>query len=254
MSKPVIICSCSALRIAVLLALLNFSPCFSAQAQDVEDPLEDFNRAVFWFNERVDRNVLGPIAESYEELVPKPVRIGVTNFFRNAASPVYVSSDLLQGKFEQAGVHSARFVINTIFGLGGLVDAAKTKGLEHHPEDIGIAFGYWGVGGGPYLVLPFLGPSNVRDFVGLVCDRLLSPTTYIGELPLSQAEINIAQYGSTALEAVDTRSRLTTAINSGREGSLDYYLFVRSSYHQSRQGTIYDGFPPDEFDDDDWED
>jgi len=215
---------------------------------EVWDPIEPVNRGIFWFNDRLDRNLLEPIAEGYDYIFPGFVKKGVKNFFINLRYPQYLLSDLIQFKFDQAGVHTGRFILNTTLGVGGLNDIAEnTFGLEHHYEDFGTALGYHGVGEGPYLMLPLLGPSNVRDTIGEVVDGAVNPVAILGYTDLDEDTVFAVDAGLRVLNIVNTRARLIEAVKTARESSVDYYLFVRSAFHQRRQGDIFDGAPPDGF-------
>ncbi len=208
------------------------------------DPLEPMNRGIFWFNQKFDDYLLGPVAKGYKWVLPKPARDSVGNFFENIAFPVYLVSDVLQLKFEQAGIHSARFVINSTIGVGGLFDLAESEfDLEHHPEDTGSAFGNWGIGEGFYLVIPFMGPTNARDGIGRIADGFLNPLNYFAVLADDGEYVT---YGFQVLGAIDTRARLDEGLESAKDTSLDYYAFIRSTYHQVRQNVIYDNNPPDD--------
>jgi phospholipid-binding lipoprotein MlaA len=223
--------------------MLSFG-CTRAPGVSIPDPIEPVNRKIFWFNNKVDEYVLEPVAQGYHGITPKPIRNGITNFFRNLNYPVYLVSDLIQGKFQQAGVHTSRFLINTTIGIAGFIDIANDQfDMEHHPEDIGSALGYWGIGPGPYLILPFLGPSNGRDLIGWGGDNLLYPLNYAPYLIEDGEWIFV---GMNVVDKINLRSRLLEAVKAGRESSLDYYTFVRSTYHQLRQNIIYDNNPPEE--------
>ena len=221
------------------------------------DPLETVNRNIFSFNDFVDRNLMTPISEGYKSITTTGMRRSVGNFFSNLKFPVHFVSDIAQLKFDQAAIHSARFLLNSSVGLGGLFDVANHHGIKPHEEDMGITLGYYGVPSGPYLVIPFLGPSNARDFIGGIADGFLDPIRYTGQIVSPQRDANIIQISASVLSIIDTRARLLQATNMGRESSLDYYSFVKNSLHQRRRGLIYDGFPPDdeffedEFDDED---
>ncbi len=242
-------------RVLVLLSLcaVSLSPrtCFSQD--EVPDPWESTNRAIFDFNDTLDVNILEPVARAYDENTPPPLKIGITNFFRNIRYPRYLVSDLIQFKFTQALEHTGRFLLNTTFGVAGLIDVAKHVGLEDHQEDIGTALGYHGVGTGPYMVLPFLGPSNLRDTVGTVADFALDPLYFVSFL-VTPNPIDVGlSVSATTVKYVDRRAGLLEAVEAGKESSVDFYLFTRSAYQQFRQGLIYDGNPPeteDEFADD----
>lgn len=217
----------------------------SAEPAELNDPLETVNRGIFWFNERLDLNIIEPVSREYHDDVPKPVRTGVKNFFQNLGTPIYLVSDVLQLKFEEAGTHLSRFLINSTIGVAGFIDVAKEWGLEHRQEDLGIALGYDGVPAGPYLVLPILGPSNVRDLFGRVADAFLTPTYYLGATGLNSTEAWIIGGSLSTVELIDARSRLLQATDYGRENSFDYYTFIQSSYTQSREGLIQRGKAPE---------
>lgn len=199
---------------------------------EVYDPLEKINRGVFWFNEQADRFVIKPVAKGYDWLLPTPVKRGVSNVFDNLFMPVVAVSDLLQGNFKQSAKDVGRFAVNTTVGVVGIFDVATGWGLEERREDIGQAFGAWGIGPGPYLVLPLLGPSNLRDGVGLVGNYFLQPQHYI--------EDDETRWGVSILNGIDTRYRLLDASRVLEEAALDRYAFVRSSYAQHRKNLIED--------------
>lgn len=239
-----------ALGLSVQLALLGVTTSSHAEDQvtkntretkaiEVYDPIEPVNRGVFWFNEQFDQYLLGPVAHGYDYVMPNDGQVGVTNFFKNLRYPTYLISDLLQGKFEQALDHTGRFLINSTVGILGLIDVAEDVGLPDVEEDFGLAFASWGIDSGPYIMLPLLGPSNLRDTIGFVFDTLTNPTywAFSSNDLHSDAQFYIPA-GFTALKAVQTRNNLDDAITAGREGSLDYYLFMQSAYYQYREGQI----------------
>ena len=234
-------------KFILLLLLIAPTPGLS---EDISDPLEGLNRGIFYFNNTLDKYLLAPIAKGYTKVTPNPVRSSIRNFFSNIKYPVYLLSDLTQGKLCQAGTHTGRFLINSTVGVAGLFDAASKAGLEHHEEDFGASLGYLGVGPGPYIVLPILGPSSLRDVGGLVVDSVAHPLRWAS---FGGSLSNDEDIGLTALgivEIVETRASLQQAIEAAQEASLDYYSFVRTSYQQRRQALIYDGMPPEEeFDD-----
>ena len=221
---------------------------FAQSDSEVSDPLESVNRGIFWFNDEFDVNLLEPVAQGYHDVVPDTVETGVKNFFKNLRYPMYLVSDIVQLKFTQALEHTGRFVVNTTVGVAGLIDVGKHIGLPDHEEDFGIALAYHGVPAGPYIVLPFLGPSNMRDTVGLVVDTVLNPFYWLGHTNLhSDAQLAIAS-GATVLKAIDTRVRLLDGVKTAKDSSVDYYLFVQGVYYQYRRGELYDGNPPEEED------
>ncbi|RMD86872.1 MAG: VacJ family lipoprotein [Candidatus Dadabacteria bacterium] len=226
-------------------------PVFS---QQVYDPWESYNRKVFSFNEAVDKKVMEPVAQAYADLLPNKVEKGIANFFENLGFPVQFANSLLQLKPGQALTFLVRFAINTTLGIGGFIDTASAIGLKSpDKEDFGLTLASYSVPPGPYFVLPFLGPSTVRDTIGIGVDFFLSPPYLLWKSSLSAGLKDKLIYSSSALDFVEKRASLLDAVRAGREASLDYYLFTRSAYFQYRKGLLYDGFPPDEFDDDDFE-
>lgn len=214
-------------------AWLTLAPC--ALAQD-RDPLEPFNRAVFAFNDDIDRALVKPVAGWYRDYVPTPLRRSIGNFFRNLLEPTTVINDLLQGKFEQALSDTGRFVANTTFGVLGLFDVATHLGMERHAEDFGQTFAVWGIGSGAYIVLPLIGPSNLRDAVGLL-------PFYFATDPRI---VNDDWETSLALLSVDTVNLRADLLTAGKVLDLqtDRYEFLRESYMQKRLDLIHDGNPP----------
>jgi phospholipid-binding lipoprotein MlaA len=223
-----------------LFYLIVFTNTVMAEAE-ISDPLESMNREIFWFNDKLDVHVLEPVAQAYHDNLPQEVRSSVFNFFDNLKYPVLLLSDVIQLKFEQAGNHTARFAINTTAGVAGIFDFASDWGFEKHEEDFGSALGYHGISDGPYIVLPFFGPSSARDVLGLVVDNLLYPTWHISELNIRTRTANSLSFGLATANVVNKRERLLDAVKSAKSASLDYYLFTRSAYKQSRDGVINDG-------------
>ena len=232
------------LSLLALGALVSFS--HVALAEEIWDPLEPMNRGIFWFNDKMDIYIMEPVAKGYDYVVPDPVKTGVGNFFSNLRYPIHLVSDVLQLKFTQAAEHTGRFLINSTVGLGGLFDVAKTVGLEEHDEDLGITFAYYGIPAGPYLVLPFLGPSNLRDGIGRIGNGFLDPAFYIDYTNASTSTKWAITLGTKSLDFIDTRAKLLEAIKAAKESSTDYYLFLQGAYYQYRRGVLYDGNPPDE--------
>jgi phospholipid-binding lipoprotein MlaA len=233
--------------IVAVIGVVSLQPSY-AQSEEIYDPLEDVNRGIFWFNDKLDVNVLEPVAKGYKEYVPSFMRTGINNFFSNLRYPSYLVSDILQGKITQAGEHTGRFLINSTIGLAGFLDIAKDVGLPDHQEDFGIMLAYHGVPAGPYLMLPLLGPSNVRDGVGLIVDGFLDPIGWVGYSGLSNSTKLIIAASALGIRTIHTRAGLIQAIETGKESSVDYYLFVQSAYYQFRNGLVYDGMVPDELD------
>jgi phospholipid-binding lipoprotein MlaA len=221
---------------AVLGAVVVLAGCATGPA-DRRDPLETVNRAVFHANDVVDRAVVKPVARVYRDVLPSPVRSGVTNFFNNLQDAWSVVNNALQGKGQAAGNSLMRFEVNTFLGLGGVLDIASEMQIERSSEDFGQTLGFWGVGSGPYLVLPLLGPSTVRDTAALVVDAK-------GDLLSNVAvpERNSAKF----LDLLDERSRLLGATDMLDQVALDPYTFTRDSFLQRRRSRVFDGNPPDE--------
>lgn len=218
------------------------------EPEEPYDPIESVNRAIFDFNDTVDVYVLEPVARGYRDNVPDVVQTGVGNFFENLRYPSYLVSDIFQGKFEQALDHTGRFLINTTLGIGGLMDFATDWGLPVHDEDFGITLAYHGVPAGPYLVIPILGPSNVRDGVGRVVDGFLDPIGWVGYSSLSAGTKVAIVAGALGVKLVHTRAGLLQAVETAKESSVDYYLFVQGAYYQHRHGVLTDGKDEDELD------
>ncbi|MGQ0442638.1 MAG: MlaA family lipoprotein [Methylophilaceae bacterium] len=208
-----------------------------------KDPLEGVNRGVYKFNDVADKILFKPVATAYKAVTPSPIRKGFNNFFNNLGSITTVLNDLLQLKFANAFTDAGRFVINSTFGLAGFIDVASMDNIPKHQEDFGQTLGHWGVGNGPYLVLPFLGASTLRDTTGFVFDRITSdPITYthnIGEIRLHN-QLRAAQI-------VDTRTELLEAKDIADDASLDPYAFTRDAYLQRRGSLVQDGLVPKEF-------
>jgi len=231
----------SGLMRTVLVALsVALTGCASSPNAHPRDPLESFNRGVFQFNDTLDRAVVKPVATAYRDVLPSPVRTGVTNFFNNLQDVWSAVNNALQLKAEGAGNSLVRFGVNTVFGLGGLIDIATDMRIERHTEDFGQTLGYWGVAPGPYLVLPMLGPSTVRDTAAL-------PIDFQGNL-VSQVEHVPTRNSATALKLVNLRSQLLQTTDMLEQVALDPYTFTRDAFLQRRRSAVYDGNPPDEAD------
>ncbi len=196
------------------------------------DPIEGFNRKIFWFNDKVDVYALEPVATGWEWVAPAPVRRSVSHFFTNLRSPITATNDLLQGKLRDSAVDVGRFAVNTTVGVAGFLDPASRLGLEQHWEDFGQTLGVWGVPPGPYLVLPFLGPSSPRDAAGLVVDYGLSVAPFLVD--------EYILFGARAIDLVNERSFVLQDVRSAKEASFDYYSFVRNAYFQRRHALVND--------------
>jgi len=216
-------------------------PAALAEYQQVNDPLEPMNRAIFQFNRGLDTLLLRPVATMYRGLVPPPIQNLVHNFLNNLKTPVILLNDLLQGETVRAGDTLARFAINSTFGFLGFGDPASGMGFVRHSEDFGQTLGAWGTGSGPYLVLPVFGPSNPRDTIGKVVDILTDPISRYAQ-NTSQVYISNERF---AAEAIDFRARNMNDINDLQNTSLDYYAAVRTLYRQVRAEAIRNGKQPD---------
>ncbi len=206
----------------------------TTQVEDeIYDPIEPINRAIFTFNNAADRIILEPIAKGYRKL-PSPLQTGISNFLSNLRAPLVVVNQLLQGQGENAVQSSGRFIINSTVGIFGLFDVAEKIGLEEKEEDFGQTLATWGIGDGFYVVLPLFGPSNLRDTTGMVITMLTDP---INSYAVSEGEAWIVPM-RTAANAVDQRSKIIDEVNALRDNSVDYYAAVRSSYYQNRKAAI----------------
>jgi len=225
------------LLISLLLSLSLLSGCATIEGEaDPDDPLESFNRAMYSFNDTLDRAVLKPVAQGYNAVLPAPVNKGVSNFFSNIDDVVVLFNDILQLKFDQTLSDGARIFFNTTIGLLGIFDVASGMDLPKHDEDFGQTLGYWGVDTGAYIVWPFFGPSNVRDTVGLIGDAYVNP--------LYDIEPEGDRTALVVVDVIDRRAGLLSASKILKEAALDPYLFVRDAYLQRRQNLVYDGNPP----------
>jgi phospholipid-binding lipoprotein MlaA len=234
-------------RLALLLCVAALVGCASVPpgskatagaptAGQKADPWENWNRKVYAFNDVLDNNVVKPVAEGYKAVVPALVRTGVTNVLGNIGDVWSVANHLLQGKLQDGMEMGMRVIVNTTFGLAGLLDPASEMGLTRRSEDFGQTLGRWGVGPGPYVVLPLLGPSSLRDALSWPVDRVISPST----LPATEA----GRYTVTALELINTRTNLLSTTALLDQVALDRYSFLRDAYLSRRLDQVYDGAPP----------
>lgn len=239
---PPTACPLSRLRAVVLCGAVFLSLLGGcASTGNPRDPLEPINRGIYQFNDGVDKVLIKPAARFYRFAIPEFMRTGVSNFFSNLNDVIVALNSLLQGKLAQAGSDAARLIVNSTFGVLGLFDLATGIGLEKHNEDFGQTLGYWGIGDGPYLVLPLIGPSSARDTVGWVGDYYTWPVTYVE----SDRERNIL----IAVRLISVRADLLEASRILETAALDPYEFVRDAYLQRRRNLVYDGKPaPDEDD------
>lgn len=221
---------------AALLLALALAGCATAPGGDPRDPWESYNRSMTKFNDAVDEAVLKPVATVYRDVLPRPVRTGVSNFFGNLSDVWSFVNNVLQAKPEGA-LHSFwRVVINTTMGLGGVLDPATEMRLERHREDFGQTLGRWGVPSGPYLVLPLLGPSTVRDSAALPVDFYGHPLGHVNDVSVRNS--------LTGVNAIQTRARLLDTGDLLEAAALDKYSFTREAFLQKRYYDVHDGNPP----------
>lgn len=203
---------------------------------DERDPFESYNRAMYSFNDTVDQAVVRPVAQAYKDYLPNLMQTGISNFFDNIGDLNVMINNLLQFKIENAVSDFGRILWNSTVGIFGLIDVASHMGLQKHDEDFGQTFAVWGIPEGPYIVLPFLGPSTGRDTVGWVGDIYVDP--------LFAIEDNNTYWGLVALRFIDTRADLLSASRILEQAAIDPYIFVRDAYLQHRRNLIHDGNPP----------
>ena len=221
---------------ALLLCVSALGGCAGGAPLVAHDPLEPLNRQVFKFNDALDTAIVKPVAIAYRDHTPTPLRQGIGNVFNNLQDSWSVVNNLLQLKMVYAYDSLARVAINTLLGVGGVVDVASELGIERHTQDFGHTLGVWGVPPGPYLVLPILGPSSLRDAVALSVDWQGDP---LGQLP-NESVRNAA----LLLRGLDTRAGLLKATSMLEEAALDRYTFARDAFLQNRRNNIFDGNPP----------
>jgi phospholipid-binding lipoprotein MlaA len=236
-----------ALGIAALLATTALSGCATpptdpaqrAEFDRINDPLEPMNRTIFGINQAIDKNAIRPVAVAYRDVVPEFARDGLHNAMQNFGEPVVFLNKVLQGEPVAAAKTLLRFLANSTFGLGGFFDVATPRGVVRQPAgDFGATLYKWGVGEGPYLVLPLLGPSNPRDTVGFAVDSVSSPWGYIVDIPIE------ASIGQFVAKGIDVRSRAVDATDDLERNSVDYYATLRSVYRQYRQAELDGGAAP----------
>lgn len=228
-SARILLCA----TVAFILNITNI-----AIADENDDPLEPINRVIFEFNEVVDDNILEPVAKGYKYVTPDPVERGISNFFSNLGEINTIANDLLQLKFQQAAKDSLRFVVNSTIGVLGVFDVATTLGLSKNKEDFGQTLGFWGVPNGPYLVLPFLGPSSFRDAPGAFVDYELSPVEQLHHEERQALRL---------MNIIETRAKLLRATKILDTAAKDKYIFIRESYLQKRESLVRDGENEEEF-------
>ena len=226
--------------VTLVTALCLSAAAYAASAAETEtpadpqdsDPIESVNRGIFWFNDQLDIYVLEPVATGYDKITPQRVQKSIVNFFDNLRFPIIAGNNLLQGKVKSAASDVARFGVNTTVGILGFFDPASNWGLEAHDEDFGQPLGYWGVPPGPYLVLPFLGPSNPRDASGLAADSVVAVYPWFVALQYTAAAYTV--------RSVNARAQVLKEVAEAKGAAIDYYVFVRNAYLQHRRALVND--------------
>lgn len=219
----------------------GFDSEFSTKNKEVFDPLSGYNRYMTTFNDKVFLNVLNPISKGYAYITPEPIRIGINNFFENIMFPVRFSNNLLQLKFQNSSEELERFVINSLWGLGGVLDSATNElHIKAHKEDFGQTLGFYGVGEGFPIVLPFLGPSNLRDTMGIIPDSYVSVLSTTGSSDLNYKIPNnlLQEVGIKTFDTINSTSLTLGEYESIRKDALDLYPFLRDIYSQARKKQI----------------
>ena len=220
-----------------ILAVILLSGC-ATTGNHPQDPFEGFNRAMFQVHEGVDMVLLKPVAKAYDTVTPDLVQTGVTNFFSNISDVWIAVNNLLQGKIQAAASDVARVLVNSTIGVGGVLDVASKLELEKHSADFGETLAVWGVGEGPYLFIPILGPRTTRDTFGAIVDSQADPV-----LHLEDVEVRNSLLG---LRAVNARANLFPAEKVLDEAAIDKYNYLRDAYLKARRYEVYDGNPPKE--------
>ena len=217
---------------AMALVLVLLVGLASEARADERDPWEGFNRAIFTFNDALDRWILEPVATGYDTITPDPLQRCISNFFWNLRTPVSGVNNLLQAKPAGAATEVGRFAVNTTLGLAGFLDPADYLGLARQHEDFGQTLGVWGVPQGPFLMIPLLGASSVRDTGGLAVDAAMTPTLYFVD--------GLVTIGARVVDSVNTRSLVLKEVEDARATALDFYGFIRDAYLQHREAEVAD--------------
>ncbi|MBC9073564.1 VacJ family lipoprotein [Thauera sp. CAU 1555] len=231
----------SSFRIAALACGVILASGCASTPRNPDDPLEGYNRAMFAFNENLDKALVKPVAQAYDYVTPKPVQTGVGNFFGNLADPWIGLNNMLQGKPAEAFSDWMRFMVNSVFGIFGLLDIASEARLPKHDEDFGQTLAVWGVGEGPYFVVPFFGPRTVRDAAVLPVDLVGDKVWRAGHVPTRNA--------IRVLDITHARATLLGADRTLEESTFDKYAYLRDFYLQQRRYKVHDGNPPVEYED-----
>lgn len=224
--------------VPMLAGSIGLAGCATSPDANPQDPFEDFNRSFYNFNKALDEALVEPIGRGYNAVMPGPVNKGITNFFDNLRDVQSAINNLLQLKIGRAFSDVGRIAVNSTVGILGLIDVASNLNLPSYKEDFGQTLGVWGVGAGPYLVLPFFGPSSGRDGIGVVVDWYTDPLYFLDDTGTAWA--------LRGLRLVDLRADLLNVSRVIEQAALDPYAFVRDAYLQRREGLVYDGNPPEQ--------
>lgn len=226
----------SVIQTIIVLTAVGLTGCASTKASNPADPLESVNRSIYKFNDSVDKAVIKPVAQGYKAVMPTAGRVMVSNFFSNLDDVGVTANDLLQLKLVQGFSDGMRFFVNSTVGVLGLIDVASIGGLKKHDEDFGLTLGKWGVSNGPYLVLPILGPSTLRDSVGLYVDGYPSPIYQLKDMRTRNQ--------AYTTRGINRRAELLDQEKVLNEAMIDPYEFIRDTYLLHRQSQVYEGNPP----------
>jgi phospholipid-binding lipoprotein MlaA len=224
-------------RLATAAALAALAGCATVPNPSPDDPFESWNRAMYDVHQVVDGKMIRPAVQAYVDVTPKPIQQGIHNFFANLDDVVSVMNDFLQWKLDKAGNDMGRVMLNSFFGLGGIIDVAADLNIEKGNEDFGQTFGYWGIPQGPYLFIPVLGPTTVRDGTGLIVRAYAGPLSYV----IVDVPTRNILYG---VGFVDLRAQYLEADRLVDQAAIDKYTFIRRSYLQRREYLVHDGNPP----------
>lgn len=222
-------------RIFILFTAIVLTGCASTGKRNAADPFEPFNRGVYTFNDTLDKAIIKPVAQGYNKVMPTTGKTLVSNFFSNLDDVIVTANDLLQFKFIQAFSDGMRVLVNSTIGVAGLVDVASMN-LEKHNEDFGQTLGYWGIKSGPYLVVPILGPSTIRDTIGDIGDgqvSMISNTKHVR----TRNQLYLTKGIKRRAQLLDNEGLIDGAV-------IDRYSFIRDAYLQRRESLVFDGNPP----------
>lgn len=240
---PILICLLAAFMVAGCATVPPKSDAAAyAEFKRINDPMEPLNRTIFAVNEAGDKYLAKPLAQGYRFIIPGFLRRGISNFMDNLEEPLTFVNDILQAEPDRALVSLTRFVVNSTAGLGGLFEVGEDIGLPRHEEDFGQTFAVWGIPAGPYVVLPFFGPSSVRGTFGEAADYFGDPVSIVLDQVINVKGLSL---GLTGLDVIDARYRNLDTLDELRRGSIDFYATARSGYRQNREADIRNGERPD---------